>query len=69
MLIVVALLLSVLLASAALAADYFGLVVSVLDGDTIDILHNRHRERIRLSGIDCPEKGQPYGHQAKRATP
>jgi endonuclease YncB( thermonuclease family) len=50
------------------AADYSGLVVSVLDGDTIDILHKQHPERIRLSGIDCPEKGQSYGHQAKQAT-
>ena len=28
-----------------------------LDGDTIEVLHNQHPERIRLSGIDCPEKG------------
>ena len=68
MLIVVAALLLVLFASAALAADYSGLVVSVLDGDTIEILHKQHPERIRLSGIDCPEKGQSYGHQAKQAT-
>ena len=58
----------VLLASSAHAADFSGLVVSVLDGDTIEVLHNRHPERIRLSGIDCPEKGQQYGHQAKQAT-
>src|ERR1041385_2875334 len=31
-------------------------VVSVLDGDTIEVLHNTHPERIRLSGIDCPEE-------------
>jgi len=39
-----------------------------LDGDTIEVLHNNHAERIRLSGIDCPEKGQAYGHRAKQAT-
>ena len=38
---------------------------SVLDGDTIEVLHNQHPERIRLSGIDCPEKGQAYGNNAK----
>ena len=45
----------------------FGLVVSVLDGDTIEVLHNTRPERIRLSGIDCPEKGQAYGNNAKHA--
>jgi len=42
----------------AFTADFSGLVASVLDGDTIEVLHNDRPERIRLSGIDCPEKGQ-----------
>jgi micrococcal nuclease len=42
-------------------------VVSVLDGDTIEVLHKKRPERIRLSGIDCPEKGQAYGQKAKHA--
>jgi endonuclease YncB( thermonuclease family) len=42
-------------------------IVSTLDGDTIEVLHNNHAERIRLSGIDCPEKGQAYGTRAKQA--
>jgi micrococcal nuclease len=49
------------------AADFTGPVVSVLDGDTIEVLHNNRAERIRLSGIDCPEKGQAYGNNAKHA--
>jgi endonuclease YncB( thermonuclease family) len=53
--------------SAVLALDFTAPVVSVLDGDTIEVLHNRHPERIRLSGIDCPEKGQAYGNNAKHA--
>ena len=36
------------------------------DGDTIEVLHNRHPERIRRSGIDCPEKGQSYGQRASK---
>ena len=48
-------------------ADFTAPVVSVLDGDTIEVLHNTHPERIRLSGIDCPEKGQAFGTRAKRA--
>jgi endonuclease YncB( thermonuclease family) len=53
-------------AAPALAADFSGEVVGVLDGDTIEVLHNTHPERIRLSGIDCPEKGQAYGQRAKQ---
>jgi endonuclease YncB( thermonuclease family) len=41
--------------------------VGVLDGDTLKVLHSNHAERIRLSGIDCPEKGQAYGQKAKHA--
>lgn len=50
------------------AAEISGPVTSVLDGDTIEVLHNQHPERIRLHGIDCPEKGQAYGTKAKHAT-
>jgi micrococcal nuclease len=49
-------------------ANFTGPVVSVLDGDTIEVLHNTHPERVRLSGIDWPEKGQGYGNNAKQAT-
>jgi len=62
----IGLLLFVLHPSAA-RADFTGPVVSVLDGDTIEVLHNQRPERIRLSGIDCPEKGQAFGNNAKHA--
>jgi micrococcal nuclease len=51
-----------------LAADFTGEVIRVLDGDTIEVLHEKKPERIRLYGIDCPEKGQPFGQKAKQAT-
>jgi micrococcal nuclease len=54
------------LVSVVLAADFSGPVVSVLDGDTIEVLHNNRAERIRLNGIDCPEKGQAFGKRAKQ---
>lgn len=37
-------------------ADLIAPIVFVLDGDTIEVLHNQHPERIRLHGIDYPEK-------------
>jgi len=54
-----------LLVLPAHAADFIGQVVGVVDGDTIDVLNNGKVERIRLYGIDCPEKQQPYGKKAK----
>jgi len=58
MLILVHAVLLLCLTSAPALADFSGPVVSALDGDTIEVLHNQDPERIRLSGIDCPEKGQ-----------
>ena len=40
-------------------------VIGIVDGDTIDILVNQAPLRLRLSGIDTPEKGQPFGNNAK----
>lgn len=51
--------------------DFSGPVVSVLDGDTIDVLHNHRAERIRLDGIDCPREGTslPEEGEASRLSP
>src|SRR5688500_16965820 len=51
-----------------MAADFEGKVIGVVDGDTIEVLHENKPERIRLYGIDCPEKGQAFGQKAKQAT-
>jgi len=45
-----------------------GKVVGVSDGDTITVLHNDKGEKIRLYGIDCPEKRQAFGKKAKQFT-
>ena len=46
-----------------------GKVISVADGDTITILDSSNqRHKIRLYGIDTPEKGQAYGEAAKKHT-
>jgi endonuclease YncB( thermonuclease family) len=51
------------------ATSFTGPVVSVLDGDTIEVLHNNHAERIRLSSIDCPEKAKPTASERSRPPP
>jgi micrococcal nuclease len=50
------------------ATEFFSPVVSVIDGDTIDVLHYEKPERIRLNGIDCPETTQTFGQRARQAT-
>ena len=58
----------VLLLFSAPAFSFTALVVSVKDGDTIEVLSHGRATRIRLHGIDCPEKRQAYGTRAKLAT-
>lgn len=44
-----------------------GRVVSVADGDTSRVeLSNKSRIRIRLQGIDAPERTQPYSQVSRR---
>lgn len=43
-------------------------VVGVSDGDTITVLDGTTRVKVRLNGIDCPEKGQAFGARAKQLT-
>lgn len=46
-----------------------GRVVGVADGDTITVLtSDKQRIKIRLYGIDCPEKKQAYGDRARDFT-
>ena len=45
-----------------------GKVLGIADGDTITVLNNGRGEKIRLHGIDTPEKGQAFGNKAKAVT-
>lgn len=58
-----------LAAARGAAAESFveGRVVAVFDGDTIEVLVGRERRRIRIAGIDTPERGQPWAERAKQA--
>ncbi|MBT5469940.1 MAG: nuclease [Nitrospina sp.] len=53
---------SLILYSPALADTLQGKVVKIADGDTVTIVDDSGKKhRIRLAGIDAPEKDQPYG--------
>jgi len=61
------LILSVLLIGAAHADTLTGRVVGITDGDTITLLDaDRQQHKIRLQGIDAPEKAQPFGQRSKQ---
>lgn len=53
--------------SIAYAEFLQGRVVAVSDGDTIKLLDADHNQyKIRLMGIDAPEKAQAYGQKSKQ---
>jgi endonuclease YncB( thermonuclease family) len=64
-------LLAVLLLSLGIlcqAATIAGRVVGVSDGDTVTVLDAENvQHKIRLAGIDAPEKSQPFGHRSKES--
>ena len=45
-----------------------GEVVGVADGDTITVLRDKEQVKIRLYGIDTPERKQAFGKKAKQFT-
>lgn len=47
---------------------FAGRIVGVTDGDTIAVMRDGRSARVRLEGIDCPERGQDFGARAKQFT-
>jgi len=61
-------LLVLLLTPAAIATEWVGTVVGIADGDTLTLLDaGRVRHRIRLDGIDAPERSQAFGQRARQS--
>lgn len=52
---------------AAQAETFDAQVIAVLDGDTVLVLRDQQRLKIRLADIDAPEKAQPFGMQSRDA--
>src|SRR5690349_13064743 len=52
--------------SAQTPDTVMGKAIRILDGDTFEALMSGNiTERIRLHGIDCPERNQPFSAAAK----
>lgn len=61
------LLVLVLISKLAAAEMLFGYVIGISDGDTITLLEGSDlQHKIRIGGIDVPEKAQPFGERAKQ---
>lgn len=56
----------IVLCNSVLAESYIARVISIADGDTVTVLDADNRQhKIRLVGIDAPEKHQPFGNVSR----
>jgi len=60
------LLCATLLGALPAHADFTGVVVGVADRATITILREQEQVKVRLAGIDAPEKKQAFGNVARQ---
>ncbi len=58
----------VLVPLLAYAEQFTGKVVGISDGDTISVLREGKAVKVRLYGVDAPEKGQAFGTKARQLT-
>ncbi len=60
--------LSLLFSLSIQAENLEGKVVKIADGDTLTLLTSSSQQiKVRLAGIDTPERKQPFGNKAKQA--
>lgn len=48
-------------------AEFTARIIAVLDGDTVLIRHGSAVKKIRLAGIDAPEKAQAFGEASRHS--
>jgi endonuclease YncB( thermonuclease family) len=57
-----------ILTTSTHAETLTGRVVGIADGDTLTLLDDsKTQHKIRLAGIDSPEKSQPFGQHCKKS--
>ena len=56
-----------LLGASPPAKTLTGKVVKIADGDTLTMLVGKTQAKVRLDGIDTPERAQPFGRKAGQA--
>jgi endonuclease YncB( thermonuclease family) len=54
-------------AHSAYAESFEGPVVRVVDGDSLIVLRESERVRVRLKEIDAPESRQPFGKRSRQS--
>lgn len=59
------LLLLICLCGTVQAETFEARVIAVLDGDTVLLLRDRQKIKLRLADIDAPEKAQAFGRQSR----
>jgi micrococcal nuclease len=64
---IAAAMLGIAAAPPATIEEFSGRVVSLSDGDTVTVLKDRKQTKVRLEGIDAPEKSQAFGNKSKDA--
>ncbi len=53
--------------SVSYGEEFTAKVVAVLDGDTVLVKRVRGLVKVRMAGIDAPEKAQPFGASSRRS--
>lgn len=57
-----------MLAAGFLQAEVFNAsVIAVMDGDSVLVLRDNKKIKVRLANIDAPEMAQPYGKESRLA--
>ena len=64
--ILLAFIISFLLTAATPALEWEGKCVKIHDGDTISVMYHELPLKVRLYGIDAPERGQDFSRRARQ---